>query len=331
MAGNPRLKSLIRAGIGLLLLSLLLWIVDFQQLMEIISTVDPVWLLFVLVFPHLSIMVSALKWQWLLKALGINASLGKLFRLYLIGTFFSNFLPSMVGGDVVRGYLLGSEENNSSGVIAAIVVERLTGLAALVSLLVFALFDPYLQQQYPWVLVLVGATILGFLILFVFLFSGRPVPGLATLKRGLPRNRVTDFIQKSHVQLREYRQCQRTLWLCYISSFLFYFFAMAAVYSAARALGADVGLWAVLVVVPVVLLIGLLPISVNGVGINEASWLVFLGLYGVSPVHGLALGLLLRARILLTSLIGGLFYMGLRKKVHTDVNLQDDTNAQDLP
>lgn len=318
MALKARLKALLRLSLGLILLGILVYAVDFGQLREVITDVDVYWLIGVAVFPHLAIFVSVLKWQWLMRAQALNYPTGTLFKLYLIGTFFSNFLPSMVGGDVVRGYLLGVDRDTAPHVTAAIVVERLSGLAALIVLLVFGLLDRTLQTHYPLVVLMLAAIILVALVgAFAIMRGKRPRLGWLS-SHPLLKNRVVDFLKRTQTQLADFRNHRTTVMHCFLMSFPFYFFSMAAVYSAGRAFGIEIELWALLVVVPVVLLIGLLPISINGMGVNETGWVVFLGLFGVTPALGLAIGLLLRARIILTSLVGGALYATLKDRIKTD-------------
>ena len=290
MVSRRHVTAFVRVSIGVALLSVLFYNIDFQQLEEVLTEVDLYWLLGVLVFPHIAIFVSVMKWDWLLKAQGLHYPIGTLLRLYLIGTFFNNFLPSMVGGDVVRGYLLGADRQNTPHVTAAIVVERLSGLAALIALLFLALFDRQLQQQFPLVVGILTLVVLGSCISSFFIFRRAKLP-LGSLTALLPvPDKVLEFLKRTRKQLGDYRNHKVTLTNCLLISFPFYFLAVLAVFSAGRSVGVDIDLWALMIVVPVVLFIGLMPISINGLGVNEMGWVVFLGIYGVSPAVSLAIG-----------------------------------------
>jgi uncharacterized protein (TIRG00374 family) len=241
-----------------------------------------------------------------------------LFRLYLIGTFFNNFLPSMVGGDVMRSYLLGAGRQNTPHVTAAIVVERLTGLAALVALLLFALLDHQLQQRFPLLVGLLVLVVVGTCIAAFFIFRRAKLP-LGSLTSVLPvPDRVLQLLSRTRHQLGDYRSHKATLANCFSISFPFYFLAVLSVFSAGKSVGVDIDLWTLMIVVPVVLFIGLIPVSINGLGVNEVSWVVFLGLYGVSPAVCLAIGLVLRTRNILTAIIGGILYATLKKRIKQD-------------
>ena len=77
--------------------------------------------------------ISALRWQILLKAQKVSISLFDLIKYYLIGAFFNNFLPTTIGGDIVRAYDASKASNSLSQSFAVIIVERMTGIFALIT------------------------------------------------------------------------------------------------------------------------------------------------------------------------------------------------------
>jgi uncharacterized membrane protein YbhN (UPF0104 family) len=83
------------------------------------------------------------------------------------------------------------------------------------------------------------------------------------------------------------------------------------IYWYALAVGAEVHLTEAAVVVPVVLAVGLLP-SINGLGTIELTFVVLLGLMGVSPDAALAVAILRRLVLLGQSLVGGVLYSARR-------------------
>jgi uncharacterized protein (TIRG00374 family) len=84
------------------------------------------------------------------------------------------------------------------------------------------------------------------------------------------------------------------------------------IYLYAVAVGADIRLAEAAVVVPVVLAVGLLPISINGLGTIELTFIVLLGLLGVDKDVALAVALLRRLVLLGQSLVGGVLYSSKR-------------------
>ena len=77
--------------------------------------------------------ISALRWQILIKSQNITLSLIDLVKYYLVGAFFNNFLPTTIGGDIVRAYDVSKVSNSLSRSFAVIIIERMTGIFALIS------------------------------------------------------------------------------------------------------------------------------------------------------------------------------------------------------
>ncbi len=309
------LWSLARAGIGIGVRGPLLWRVVLAARGRVLARAHVCWVAGVVIFTHIGILVSVLKWRWLLRAVGTEAGVGTLFGLYLIGTFFNNFAPSMVGGDAIRAYMLGKETGDTSQVAATTVLERLTGLAALVCLVPLGLLDPQIREPYPWIVPVVAGVALAFLCGTLAAIRYRAIPGVVGLLERIPKNRVTGFVSRTERNIAKFKGNQTVLLLCFVASFVFYALAMLAVYSGLTSIGVEISARALVIIVPLVMLIGLLPISMNGIGVNEICWVIFLGAFGVPEVSAVALGLILRARSVFTSALGGLLYALARRRV----------------
>jgi glycosyltransferase 2 family protein len=109
---------------------------------------------FAITYPLLG--ASCMKWRLFLRERGVVIGFHRLFRLYLVGSFFNNFLPSMVGGDLVRAYVLGKQIESHTHSLASVFLERFAGMIALVSLATASfLFNSELRQE-PVVVISIG-------------------------------------------------------------------------------------------------------------------------------------------------------------------------------
>ena len=128
-----------------------------KELLAMYRRID--WLYFTLSFALIPVMLSAscLKWKVILGDKGRHISFIQLLRIYAVGYFFSNLLPSTVGGDVVRSYYSGRLLDNQALAAVSIFVERFTGILLLFFLVAFApLLAPELYRT-PYILVPAGA------------------------------------------------------------------------------------------------------------------------------------------------------------------------------
>ena len=126
-------------------------------------------------FPS-AIALAAWRWQRLLRAGRVKISYGKVLMLTVMGNFFNNALPSMIGGDVVKVYyVMKGHPKRQSHVAIAWVADRVTGIAGLAIICLIAIAvgwdDPLVQKIRGPVFVVAGLLALGLTVLFV--------PGLA--------------------------------------------------------------------------------------------------------------------------------------------------------
>jgi uncharacterized protein (TIRG00374 family) len=251
----------------------------------------------------------------------------------MIGTFFSNFLPTMAGGDVIRVLFLGRSHGKMTAVIAATFAERLTGVAALFTLVLLVLLHREATTLFPQLLVAAPLLFLGFLFCLAILlqkrwlarFRGQTGGGL--VGKGLAK--LADL----HSLLLEYRDNQRPILAAYFASLLFYLLAVCTVYAAGRSLGTRLDFADLVVIVPLVLIAGMLPITIGGMGINEGGYVFLLTRFGLGAPEALAIAILLRARIFLSGFLGGaiyLFYVKVATPRLTEPVLNDNARKQEI-
>ena len=104
---------------------------SFRDILAVLKTVNPLWLLIAFSLHTFGLFSSAIRWQILAKAQGDDIPLGYLAKSYLVGQFFNNFLPTNFGGDIVRiwdGSRYCKSVVKSSAIV---VVERFTGISVL--------------------------------------------------------------------------------------------------------------------------------------------------------------------------------------------------------
>ena len=112
-------------GIGLLA-TLLLWRDNGRKLFDVLAQFDPDYTVMLLLISLGLSGISSVKWSLFIHERGIQISQVRLFNLYLIGMFFNNFLPSMVGGDIARIVKLGRLMRSHSRSFASVFLERAT-------------------------------------------------------------------------------------------------------------------------------------------------------------------------------------------------------------
>ncbi len=295
------LGVVLRLALSAALLGYLLSRLDRQVLGDAISGVPAVgWLLAVLVY-LLSQVVSAVRWAGLARPIGFHIGWLRFGQLYFEGMFFSLCLPSSIGGDVVKALRLGGDGRGRILAGCTVLADRLAGLVAVVLIGLTALA----QRTYSLSPVQTGLVAIA---LSAMALAATRI-GFAVLH--WPGNRIADDHPLTHFlqRLLPYHRHPYVFWTAIGWSAIVQGLNVVTVMVLGDALGLELPLVAYCIAVPVVALLTVLPISLNGVGVREGGLVWILSTYGVSEAHGVALGLLWLSVSVVTGLIGGLVYL----------------------
>lgn len=291
---------MIKGILSIFLLGLLFYFSDGEALLHALSHLTFTSIFILLLISFVLVFISACKWQLFIKKLsGHSPSLMKLSKLYFIGYFVNGFLPTQVGGDVARSISIGKEVGQKDAAVAT-VLERYTGLIALLFLgAVTSLLSSEIpfQVRFAVIGIFLSAIAGSFAVMSEKFFSL-----LKKLKFATP---YIGRIEKVRVALKKGLSERETLQKAFTYSFLFHAIAVLNVYYAGEAVGWDQkDVLTIASVLPIILICGALPISPQGLGIQEGAYVFFLNYAGATSEQALALALVLRAKTIVLALIG---------------------------
>lgn len=307
-ARTGSLPTMLRAGVSLgLLLLLILWS-DRNQLMTTLTSLQiPLFLLSLGMYLGLQVLCSY-RWQQLLRAEEIQEAFPRILRLYFEGTFFNLFLPTGIGGDVVRGYRL-SRSYAPSVAYASIFVDRLIGFSVLLMVAAIALAVEPTARQDP-ALVLIVLLGLGGLTLGVGIaLDGRIATSLFVLLGRMRLHRLQGILEKFYQAVLQYRGHHQALVKAVILSLPVQGGLILIYYLLARAVGLQIPVEFFILFEPLVVLASMLPVSVAGLGVREGMAVYLLGKIGVAPAAALSVSLSFFLLMALGSLPGGAAYL----------------------
>ena len=241
-------------------------------------------------------------------------------RLYLlnryidmtVGTFFNQFLPTIVGGDVVRGMDTAKPCGSLTKSLTIILFERFTGILVLLMLVStgIALQIGRFKEVSYW-----PVFVLGFLVVGMVIFLWKEGIDLAFLERKIPFRIGKAIVHKISTVLDILVQFRSHPWplvkvillgLALQLLFILHYYLLSIAFSL------DLPFSFFMVVIPVIFLLSMLPVSINGIGVRENLFVYFFAKVSVSPEKSLAIAWMAFVMILFYALIGGLIYM-LRK------------------
>jgi uncharacterized protein (TIRG00374 family) len=253
--------------------------------------------------------LSAWRWHLLTRPLGLAVTYRRLLSFYFIGMFFNLFLPTIVGGDAVKAWLLARETGATARSTVSVFMERNLGLLALLTIATVAAWwaPPVVVLGLP-LFPLAVLLFAGFVAVNVVLLS-RPAYALADrVIAATPLARFRPRAGSLYDAITPYASAPREIALSILLSFAFQGVVIAVVFLNSRALHHDFPLTAVAVFVPLISLGGMLPVSVNGLGVREALYILLFGRVGATTELAVALALLYLAVTFVASLPGGLLY-----------------------
>ena len=308
-----------RFAIALLLLGCLFYFVGAVELLQIFRQIDPFYLTLLLLLAFVMVWASCLKWQLFIRASGNEVPILHLMKLYTVGYFFNTFTPSYVGGDLARSFHLGRYLSNQTDALIATFLERFTGLLAMSLLgVAFLLLGAQATAGLSLAILTVAA---GAVFLSLLCFSKRvadlsfPLFKILT-QRFVPvkfHQKVVVLIDRVDQGMQHARRNLPLLGKALLLSLFFHCLTVLNTYLAARSIGwQDPNVAGLFVVVPLVLLVSMAPITPSGLGIQEGAFLFFLQRIGGSHAQGLGVGLVLRAKIMLLGIVGGLLWLHVR-------------------
>jgi uncharacterized protein (TIRG00374 family) len=257
--------------------------------------------------------LNVLKWQHLLRTLGVGVPYASLFRHNLVGLFFANLPLSMIGGDIARGWDLARHfEGQGAPVAISVLVDRLVGLAAFLVAAVLGLaYAVYGLERtdLTWLLATIALALLTFGLAFAVLMSQRLRRLVERLFLG-PLERLLPLYQKLSDSVQVYRTHSGALLVAFGLGMATVLATCVVNYLAAVTVGADVPFVWVLVLTPLTPFALYIPSIASGLGVNQA---VFVALYHnltglISQAPALAMSLVMQLTIYVASLPGAVLW-----------------------
>ncbi|MHB8883271.1 MAG: lysylphosphatidylglycerol synthase transmembrane domain-containing protein [Thermodesulfovibrionales bacterium] len=292
-----KLNNILIFGLKLLVSAGSLYLVfsktDMHQVGMTLTRIGPAFFLAASSLYIVSLVGATFRWKLLLPE---RFTFRRLFSLYMIGSFFSSFLPGVIGGDAVKAYYLNKDAKKLSLTLASIFMDRYLGYVALIGLgmLVFPFSLGLISgSPYKWAM----PAIFGSFVLGSFLFFG--------LRLGR-RFRVVSEFYEYFVLLKGRKDV--ILKAVLISVFI-QFMSFGAVSLLAFAMGEHIPVKMVFLFLPIVSTITTLPISISGIGVREGVFVLLFGLIGVTAEAATSLSLAWFFSSFVGSLPGLAFYI----------------------
>lgn len=302
------MQFVLKLIVGCGLLTILFFSVDWPETWNLVANAHLGYLCMAFLLFPLGLLVSAWKWQVLIRPFASVATLRHLFFLYYIGFFANNFLPTNVGGDLVR-FVLAEKLGERSSVGASVLVERLSGVFVLFFWAFLSLsFGRGLFAELTLLPVLWVLVASGLIVLCMMWWSSRPLL-LRLEKYNSDSERIAgrfvQFLGKMLHAVLQYRNHGQLVLEALAISVIFYVVPLLLQLLLFKAISVQVPFLVIVIIVPIILVISVLPVSFNGLGLAEGAIVILYAQAGVPAESAFAVAILARLLQSLASLSGG--------------------------
>ena len=322
--GSPRasrarsvLVALLKAGVSVALLAILFSRVDVARLWAVARHASATWLLAALALYLAMVLVSTWRWGLLLKAQGLHFSFAALTSSFLVATFFNNFLPSNIGGDVIRIADTAPAAGSKTLATTVVLIDRGLGLLGLILMAAIgATAGPRFAGSVVgagmlWAAFAGGATVATLALVFPEAFTRLLQP-----LRLLHAEWVDERLARLTSALLRFRETPTALSGCFAGAVAVQTILVLFYLAIAHSMGIRIGFAALAVIVPITFIVQMLPVSMNGFGVREATFGFYFTRLGLPLESALLVSFVGAALIILFSLSGGVTWLARQAKRH---------------
>ncbi|HEY7906000.1 MAG TPA: lysylphosphatidylglycerol synthase transmembrane domain-containing protein [Wenzhouxiangella sp.] len=285
------------------LLGALVWWLGPLELLDQLSGFDGTWLWLALAIGLIQVMLSAFRWHFTARSLGLDLSFLAAWREYYLASLINQVLPGGVVGDAYRAKRHADQSTRRGRAWLAVVIERFSGQLMLVILtlgvVVFSkTWHQALTRWFPNLALVSGVFIVIGLVLGLFI--------LYSLLRRTNRWHVIEsgWIAPAIQGVQQAFWPVGRLGVQLLSSGLILLSYIAIFVLAARAMGVELPTTTLTILAPPLLLAMVIPITVSGWGLREAAAAGAWGILGLDPAQGVAVSVAYGVLIFLIALPG---------------------------
>lgn len=298
------LSKILRIVISLSLLIIIFYRIDFPKFLLILKKVDLKFFIFSFLLYIFSQYISTQRWRLLLLAKGIKVPFLRLFSFYFVGMFFNLFMPTLIGGDLFRTYDLYRETSDVKESAASILVERISGVFALITLSILSLIlgFSYIKDE-PVVIYSIIILSFTFFSLIILIFNEN-LKNFST--KIFKKIKIWEILIKFHNAIFEYKRHPVTFLKVILLSFVVQIISLFIFYIMTIALDLNINFIYIWLFTPLIIFFSMIPVSLAGWGLREGATIYLYSKIGCSAEESLLLSLSVSFIVTLASLIGGI-------------------------
>lgn len=255
---------------------------------------------------------ALMAWRWFLLLRPLEQDrlppFSTILRIFFVSTFVGTFLPGSIGGDAVRAYSLSRHSVPAADAVASVFLDRMLGvlsifLMALAGLLVVRDLATDATVAFGLAITALACAATGLLV-----FSETVDRLVEAALRRLPWPKGRELAGNLVGSIRRYAAHHRALALVLVGSLAVQLLRTLQAYYLGQAVGVTQPLVTYIAFIPLILLVMLLPITVNGIGTSQAAFVWLFARVGTPSAESFALSVLFVALGIVGNLPGAFLY-----------------------
>lgn len=310
-----QLWRLVTIGMAIILIVVILRSVSLDELLQSLQQIAIMPLLIALGLNIIVYLLMAFRWRVLYQAVETPPTFLYLVKVTIVSVFFNTILPSVVGGDTYRTLQLrkyADTSNNLEHSFAVVFVDRVVGL---VGLMMFGCIGMLLNSTAVSLDVAIITVLLLLILLVVLNMSMHYTVYAMLLKflRWLPTKylkSIEQSLSRIYQSISIYRTHRTLLVQAIALSLLLRFFWFVAGYYVGMSLSLDVPLIMFIIFLPIIEIIRMIPLTIQGIGVREGLFILFFGAVGVTNSDAVLLATLIYLMATFVGIVGGVIYLG---------------------
>ncbi len=303
---NNLLSWLMRVGFSAALLGYIFSKIDITQTWTVFKSADFSYIFYAWwVFCFINAIIL---WRWftLIRAVDLTTPFFTVARYFLVGLFGNLFLPSAVGGDIIKIVGLCKDSHQKPKVVASVLLDRLSGFSGIVVVAIGAFLFGYRIINNPSLLIFVMILAAVSLTVTFILFNERIYSFSCQIFNAFPR--VKNSLMSLHydvslLKTKKIEGFKAIGFSCMAQILLAFVF-----YLVAKALHQDIPIIYFLIFVPMICVVSSVP-SIGGLGVREAGAVYLFTKIGVPSNIALSISLINFSFMVLIGLLGGIVYV----------------------
>lgn len=304
--GKEILKILITIGLFYYLFKTK---VPLNEVIQNIKNLNIVYIIIIILFFLLYYLIFSLRWNFLLKAQKIEISKVRSYLYIIISFFFNNFLPSGLGMDMIRSAYAGGKENFEKA-LGTSIMERILGMIGMMLIGVLAVFSGKAEFA-KFSIIYMGLII--FIILVYYFLTSLKVKWIKEKLLSIKFLNLGESLKKFYRAFKIYKNQKKTIIIGIGYSILVQMVIIAINYFIAKGLSIPIPIFALIAYIPIITVISLIPITINGLGLREAAYVYFFTSLNIIEGQSMSLSLVFFITSVIASCLGGIVFILMKK------------------